>query len=96
MKINSLAINMAKSFDTTINNVVKMFYSGSAIVNTSKLSKLGKEYKVASLLKELSNNNGEISEGTLSRVIDSVFGDTQTPEIRTAMRKQFTEDTIQS
>ncbi len=90
MKINKLAINKAKSFDETINGMVKIFEGGSAIANITKLSKLGKEYKVASLLKELSIN-GEVSEETFNRVVDSTFGESNVVPMRRAMKLQFIE-----
>lgn len=90
MKINQLAINMAKSFDDTISGMVKIFEGGSSIANATKLSKLGKEYKVASLLKELSIN-GEISDLAFHQAVDSTFGESNVVPMRKAMREQFIE-----
>lgn len=96
MKINGLALGMAQIFDDTISGMVKIFKAGSSLVNTTLLSEFGKEYKVASLLKELSNNKGEISEKTFDAIIDSTFGkihpsvDTMyIKKLKKTLRKQF-------
>ncbi len=93
MKINGLALGMAQIFDGTISGMVKIFKGGSAIANTTELSKFGKEYKVASLLNEMSDVNGEVSEETFNRIVDSTFEITtgsMAKKIRNSkLRKQF-------
>ena len=101
MKINVLAIGMAKKFDETIKNVVTLFKQGSNLVNVYVLSELGKEYKVASLLKELSDTDGNVSEKTFNNIVESTFGtihpsvDTMyIKKLKKTLRTQFFEDTI--
>jgi hypothetical protein len=44
----------AQVFDATVKNVVRLFEGASSFVNTAKLTNVGKEYKICSLLKEMS------------------------------------------
>ena len=73
LKLNQLCINMGASFDKLIKMYTLCFVDGGVHVNTAQLTSLGNEYKVASLICELSNQM-EINESTYGTIIRSVYG----------------------
>lgn len=75
--VNKKAMQYAKVYDETIHNFCRIFHGGTSIVETTQLTNtFGKEYKVASLLKDLCNRlDDSIPEKTLDRIIEIVYGD---------------------